>query len=117
MKSQVMFDAVRRLNRGVSPKRRIYETNHRRVEEKGFENMKTTKSSRTNATRRILLIVPVTCSMAFAACSEVAGTAGTRPNVNLQTAPVGELQTADNVPFEAGKSPSDMIEDHLLESN
>jgi hypothetical protein len=35
--------------------------------------------------------------MAFAACSDVAGTAGTHATVNLQTAAVGGPQTGDNV--------------------
>jgi hypothetical protein len=48
--------------------------------------MKTQKSIRTNSIRRLLLMVPVICSMAFAACSDVAGTAGTHPSVNLQSA-------------------------------
>ena len=37
------------------------------------------------------------CSMVFAACSDVAGTAGTRPTVNLQSAAMGEPKTGNNV--------------------
>jgi hypothetical protein len=48
---------------------------------------------------------------------EVAGTAGTHPTVNLQSAFVGEPQTGDNVTIEAGRSPYDMLEDQLLESH
>jgi len=60
--------------------------------------MKTQKSIHTNANHRLLLIVPLICSMAFAACSDLPGTAGTtRPTVNFQSAAVGEPQTVDNV--------------------
>ena len=58
-------------------------------------NMKTHRS--TNSIRRLLLTVPVICSMAFAACSDVGGTAGTHATVNLQSAAVGKHQTGDNV--------------------
>ena len=55
--------------------------------------MKTQKS-----THRLLLIAPVIYSMAFAACSDLPGTAGTtRPTVNFQSAAVAEPQTGDNV--------------------
>jgi hypothetical protein len=46
---------------------------------------------------RFRLMVPVIFSMAFAACSDVAGTAQTHPAVNLQSAVVGEPQPGDNV--------------------
>ena len=59
--------------------------------------MKTQKSIHTNPIRRLLLIVPAICSMAFAACSYLSGTAGTRPTVNFQSAAVGERRTGDNV--------------------
>jgi hypothetical protein len=59
--------------------------------------MKTQKTIHSHSIRRLLLMVPMICSTAFAACSEVAGTAGTHPAVNLQTAAVGEPQTGDNV--------------------
>jgi hypothetical protein len=60
--------------------------------------MKIQKSIQTNANRRLLLIVPVICSMAFAACSDLPGTAETmRPTVNFQSAAVGKPQTGDNV--------------------
>src|SRR6201987_2696063 len=62
-----------------------------------FQNMKTQKAIHTNSIRRLLLMVPVICSMAFAACFDVAGTAGTHPTANLQTAAVGEPQTGDDV--------------------
>ena len=62
-------------------------------------------------------MVPVMCSIAFAACSDVAGTAGTHPTVNLQSAAVGEPQSGDSVTIEPGKSPYDMLEDQLLESH
>ena len=45
----------------------------------------------------VVLIVPVTCSMAFAACSDLAGEAGPHPTVKLQSASVGGPQTGDNV--------------------
>ena len=60
-----------------------------------FPNMKTQKAIHTNSIRRLLLMVPVICSMS--ACSDVAGTAGTHPTANLQTAAVGEPQTGDDV--------------------
>ena len=59
--------------------------------------MKTQKSIQTDSVCRPLLIVPMICSMALAACSEVAGTAGTHPTVNLQSAVVREPQTGDDV--------------------
>jgi hypothetical protein len=59
--------------------------------------MKTQKPTHTDFTRRILLLVPLTCSMAFAACTDVAGTQGTHQAVNLQSAVVGQAQTGDNV--------------------
>jgi hypothetical protein len=58
--------------------------------------MKTQESIHSHSIRRLLLMGPVICSMAFAACSDV-GTAGTHATVNLQTAAVGEPQTGDNV--------------------
>ena len=62
-------------------------------------------------------MVPVICSIAVAACSDVAGTAGTHATVNMQSSALGEPQSGDNVPIEPGKSPYDMLEDHLLESH
>jgi hypothetical protein len=59
--------------------------------------MKTQKSIYTNSIRRLPLIVPVIFSLAFAACSDVGGTAGTHPAVNLQSAVVGEPQPGDYV--------------------
>jgi len=59
--------------------------------------MKTQRSIHANSIRRLLLMVPVVCSLAFAACSDVAGTAGTHRAVNLQRAAVGEPETGDNV--------------------
>ena len=82
-----------------------------------FENVKTRKSIHIHSIPRLILMVPVICSTAFAACSDVAGTAGTHPTVNLQSAPLGEPQTGDNATIEAGKSPYDMAEDQLLESH
>jgi hypothetical protein len=59
--------------------------------------MKTQKSIHSHTLRRLVLMVPVIASMAFAACSDVAGTGGTHATVSLQTAVVGEPQTGDNV--------------------
>jgi hypothetical protein len=59
--------------------------------------MKSQKSIHTNSSRRLLLIVPVICSLAFAACSDLAGTAGTHAIVNYQNAAVGGPQTSHNV--------------------
>jgi hypothetical protein len=62
-----------------------------------LENMKTQNSLQANSIRRLLLLIPVLCSIPFAACSDVAGTAGTHPSVNLQIATLGESQTGENV--------------------
>jgi hypothetical protein len=59
--------------------------------------MKTQESIRSHSIHRLLFMVPVICTMAVAACSDVAGTAGTHATVNLQTAAVGGPQTGDNV--------------------
>jgi hypothetical protein len=57
--------------------------------------MKTQRS--TNSIRRLLLTAPVICSLAFAACSDIGGAAGTHATVNFQSAAVGTPQTGDNV--------------------
>ena len=62
-----------------------------------FGSMKTQKSIHSSSHRAILLMVPVICSMAFASCSDVAGTPGTHQAVNLQSAVVGHAETGDNV--------------------
>src|ERR1700682_6441420 len=62
-----------------------------------LRDVKTQKSIHTDSNRRLLLMVPVICSMAFAACSNVAGTPGTHQAVNLQSAVVGHAETGDNV--------------------
>jgi hypothetical protein len=59
--------------------------------------MKTQKTIDGGSNRGLLLMVPVVCSMAFAACSDVAGTPGTHQAVNLQSAVVGRAWTTDNV--------------------
>ena len=59
--------------------------------------MKTKKSIHIHSIPRLLFMVPVIYSIAFAACSDVAGTAGTHATVNLQSAVVGRPQTGDNV--------------------
>jgi hypothetical protein len=59
--------------------------------------MKNQKSMNANLIPRLFLTVPIICSTAFAACSDVAGTAATHSVVNLQSAVVGERQAADNV--------------------
>jgi hypothetical protein len=60
-------------------------------------NMKTQKSTHTDSIRGLVLVIPVICSMALAACSDVAGTPGTHQAVNLQSAVVGHVGTSDNV--------------------
>jgi hypothetical protein len=60
-------------------------------------SMKTKKLIHTNFNRGLLLAVPLICSMAFAACSDVAGRSGTRQAVNLQSAVVGQAKTRDYV--------------------
>jgi hypothetical protein len=59
--------------------------------------MKTQESIHSHSIRRLLLLVPAIWTMAFAACSDVAGTAGTHATVHLQTAALGRPQTGDNV--------------------
>jgi hypothetical protein len=59
--------------------------------------MKTQKSIRSYSIRRLLLMGPVICSMAFAVCSDAADRAGTHATVNVQTAAVGKPRTRDNV--------------------
>jgi hypothetical protein len=59
--------------------------------------MKTQKSVHTNSGPRLLLMVPVICSIALAACSDAAGTPGTHQTVNLQSAVTGQAETDDNV--------------------
>jgi hypothetical protein len=61
------------------------------------EYMKTQKSKRAHSIRRLLLMVPAIYSMAFAACSDFAGTARTHATVNLRSAAVGTHQADDNV--------------------
>ena len=56
--------------------------------------MKTQKLIDTNLISR-LLIVPVICSLAFAACSDAGGMAGTHATVNLQNAATGDNVTID----------------------
>jgi hypothetical protein len=58
--------------------------------------MKTHKSTHT-ASNRQLLIVSMLCSMALAACSDVAVAPGRPQAVNLQSAVLGKPQTSDNV--------------------
>jgi hypothetical protein len=58
--------------------------------------MKTQASVCTNFIRRLFLVVPVICSMAFAACSDVAASGGTHPTANLQSA-VKHPQSGDYV--------------------
>ena len=59
--------------------------------------MKTQRPIYTNCIRRLLLIVPVICSMGLGACSDVTGTAGTHATVSFQSIVTGEPQTGDNV--------------------
>jgi hypothetical protein len=68
-----------------------------------FENMKTKTLLQIHSIPRLLFMVPVICSIAFAACSDVAGTAGTHPTVNLHSAAVGEPQSGDTVTIAPGQ--------------
>jgi hypothetical protein len=56
--------------------------------------MKSQKVSDTKLIPR-LLIFSLICSLAFAACSDADGTAGTHANVNLQSAATGDNATID----------------------
>jgi hypothetical protein len=51
----------------------------------------------TNSVRRLLFVVPVICSLAFAACSDIGGVPGTHATVNLHSAAVGKRQITDDV--------------------
>jgi hypothetical protein len=59
--------------------------------------MQSNTSIHSHTLCRLVLIVPVIASMAFTACSDVAGTGGTHTTVNLQSATAGGPQTGDNV--------------------
>jgi hypothetical protein len=59
--------------------------------------MKVHSFIRNNSIRKALLIVPVICSTAFAACTDVTGTAATHPMVNFQAPATGENQSTNNV--------------------
>jgi hypothetical protein len=45
--------------------------------------MKIRQLIHSHSVHQLQLIFPLICSMAFAACSDIAGTTGTHPNVNL----------------------------------
>jgi hypothetical protein len=62
-----------------------------------FWDMKIQQSIHTNPVRRLALIFPVICSMAFAACSDVAKTAGNHASISFQSTVTGGRQTGDNV--------------------
>jgi hypothetical protein len=58
--------------------------------------MKTKKSIHIHSIPRLLFMVPVIYSIAFAACADVAGTAGTHATVNLQSSSAAEnIRKAD----------------------
>ena len=59
--------------------------------------MKLHSSLQSHSVRRLLLIVPLICPMAFSACSGVAGTAHTNASINFQNSVTGQRQTGDNV--------------------
>src|ERR1700760_2133939 len=60
-------------------------------------SMKISNSNYSNGNPHLLFLVPVICSMAFAACSDVASTPETHQTVNLQSAVIGHAGTGDNV--------------------
>jgi hypothetical protein len=59
--------------------------------------MKINKSNYGKGNPRLLLLIPVICSMAFAACSDFDRTPGTHQTVSLQSAVIGHSGTGDNV--------------------
>jgi hypothetical protein len=59
--------------------------------------MKTSTSIHFNSVHRLLSVFSVIGAMAFAACSDITGTAGAHPTVNLQSATLVASQTGDNV--------------------
>jgi hypothetical protein len=62
-----------------------------------ISNMKIQQLTHIGSIRGLVSVIPVICSMAFAACSDVAGTPGTHQAVNLQSAVVGHGVTGSNV--------------------
>jgi hypothetical protein len=71
-------------------------------------DMKLQKSIHTNSVRRLLLLVPVTCSIAFAACSDLPVTAKNPP---ITTNRVGtyisqRVEKAGNHSIETGPDPT-----------
>jgi len=73
--------------------------------------MKTKKLLDTNLIPR-LLVIPVIFSLAFTACSDVGGMAGSHAIVNLQSAAVGALQTDDNVTVDPNTSTPSVLLTH-----
>jgi len=59
--------------------------------------MKNQKTIHSNSHRGLLLVVPVICSMAFTACSDVSGSPGTHQTINFQSALTGRTQSRDYV--------------------
>jgi hypothetical protein len=59
--------------------------------------MKIQKPIHTNLIRQLILTFAVMCSMAFAACSDVNGSARTHATVGFQSAVTRRPQTRDNV--------------------
>jgi hypothetical protein len=59
--------------------------------------MKTQTSIQSDSIYRLLFMVPLICSMGFAACPADAGTARTHLTVNLRSALAGKPRTGHNV--------------------
>ena len=62
-----------------------------------FENMNTPTSIHAHSSRRLLLMVPVIYSIAFAACSDLAGTARAHVTGTLQSPVMRAPQTREIV--------------------
>ena len=59
--------------------------------------MKTINLFYVNFIHRLVFVVPVIGAIAFAACSNVTGTAGAHSNVNFQSAVSGAPHSGDNL--------------------
>jgi hypothetical protein len=71
-------------------------------------DMKLQKSIRTNSVRRLLLLVPVTCSIAFAACTDLPDTAKNQPSTSTRVGTYisQTVEKAGNHSIEADPDPT-----------
>ena len=71
-------------------------------------DMKLQKSIHTNSVRRLLLLVPVTCSIALAACTDLPDTAKNQPTTSTRVGTYisQEVEKAGNHSIEADPDPT-----------